>query len=160
MYQTRRSLYVYSIYINRCSCPLTDMLGASRRLLRSRSALATHFGCSARTLHSSSLNMSNLANFKAPSVSNEPNKHYAKGSPDRDSLASAISAFAKKAPLEIPIVIGGKSVGRPYYLPIPGRSTIPKNLLMVLGKNVVNPHPTKPLVTFNSCCQIFQCVSI
>jgi 1-pyrroline-5-carboxylate dehydrogenase len=63
--------------------------------------------------------MSSLANFKVPSVSNEPNKHYAKGSADRDGLAAAISAFAKKAPLEIPLVIGGKSVGRPYFIASP-----------------------------------------
>jgi 1-pyrroline-5-carboxylate dehydrogenase len=59
--------------------------------------------------------MSNLANFKTPSVSNEPNKHYAKDSIDRAGLASAISAFAKKAPLEIPLVIGGKSVSSPCF---------------------------------------------
>jgi hypothetical protein len=95
---------------------LTEMLGASRRLLFSRSVLARLSGCTSRAIHSPSLKMSNLANFKVPSVSNEPNKHYAKGSADRDSLASAISAFVKKSPLEIPLVIGGKSVGRPCFL--------------------------------------------
>ena len=54
--------------------------------------------------------MSNLANFKVPVVSNEPTKHYAKGSPDREGLSSALSAFGKKAPIDIPLVIGGKSV--------------------------------------------------
>ena len=59
--------------------------------------------------------MSNFANFKTPSISNEPNKHYAKDSIDRAGLASAISVFAKKAPLEIPLVVGGKPVSSPYF---------------------------------------------
>jgi hypothetical protein len=92
------------------------MPGASRGLLLSRVVIARPSTCSTRALHSSSLNMSNLANFKVPSVSNEPNKHYAKGSMDRDGLASAISAFATKAPLEIPLVIGGKSVSDSCFL--------------------------------------------
>jgi len=54
--------------------------------------------------------MAAIASFKVPSVSNEPNQHYAKGSPDRDSLASALAVLALKAPLDIPLVIGGKSV--------------------------------------------------
>lgn len=37
-------------------------------------------------------------------------KHYAKGSADRDGLTAAIEAFKKKAPLEIPLVLGGKPV--------------------------------------------------
>ena len=95
---------------------LTEMLGASRGLLFSRSVLATLSGCTSRAIHSSSLKMSNLANFKVPSVFNESNKHYAKGSADRDGLASSISAFVEKSPLEIPLVIGGKSVDRPCFL--------------------------------------------
>ena len=66
-----------------------------------------------RSFHSSSVKMSNLANFKVPAIFNEPNKHYTKGSPDREGLASALSAFGKKAPIDIPLVIGGKSVSCP-----------------------------------------------
>ncbi|KAF7513377.1 hypothetical protein GJ744_009798 [Endocarpon pusillum] len=54
--------------------------------------------------------MSTIAAFKLPNIQNEPNKHYAKGSADRDGLTAAIEAFKKKAPLEIPLVVGGKSV--------------------------------------------------
>ena len=54
--------------------------------------------------------MSQLANFKVPVVGNEPNKHYGKGSPDREALSAAVAALQKRAPLEIPLVISGKSL--------------------------------------------------
>lgn len=54
--------------------------------------------------------MSTLAAFKVPNITNEPNKHYGKGSPDREGLAAAISALQKKAPIEVPVVINGKSI--------------------------------------------------
>ncbi|ERF70620.1 Delta-1-pyrroline-5-carboxylate dehydrogenase [Endocarpon pusillum Z07020] len=54
--------------------------------------------------------MATIAAFKLPNIQNEPNKHYAKGSADRDGLTAAIEAFKKKAPVEIPLVLGGKSV--------------------------------------------------
>lgn len=77
--------------------------------------------------------MATLASFKLPKIANEPNvrqfrtlgfggrilvadvvvllqKHYAKGSPEREHLAAAVAAFKKNAPLEIPLVVGGKSV--------------------------------------------------
>ncbi|EEH46803.2 1-pyrroline-5-carboxylate dehydrogenase [Paracoccidioides brasiliensis Pb18] len=37
-------------------------------------------------------------------------QNYAKGSPERGKLASAIAAFKKQAPLQIPLLIGGKHV--------------------------------------------------
>ncbi|KKZ68563.1 1-pyrroline-5-carboxylate dehydrogenase [[Emmonsia] crescens] len=55
-------------------------------------------------------NMATLATFKPPVVQNEPTQNYAKGSPEREKLASAIAAFKKQSPLEIPLVINGKHV--------------------------------------------------
>lgn len=54
--------------------------------------------------------MSTLGVFKLPIIQNEPNKHYAKGSADREGLIAAIEAFQKRAPLDIPLVVGGRSV--------------------------------------------------
>ncbi|PGH01479.1 1-pyrroline-5-carboxylate dehydrogenase [Helicocarpus griseus UAMH5409] len=54
--------------------------------------------------------MATLASFKPPAVQNEPTQNYAKGSPEREKLASAIAAFKKQAPLQIPLVIGGKQL--------------------------------------------------
>ncbi|KAI9876550.1 MAG: 1-pyrroline-5-carboxylate dehydrogenase, partial [Watsoniomyces obsoletus] len=54
--------------------------------------------------------MSTLAAFKVPNITNEPNKHYGKGSPDREGLAAAISALQNNAPIEVPVVINGKSI--------------------------------------------------
>lgn len=36
--------------------------------------------------------------------------HYAKGSAQREQLTSALESFQKKAPLQVPIVVGGKEV--------------------------------------------------
>lgn len=55
--------------------------------------------------------MSQLASFKAPNITNEPNKHYTKGSSDRESLVAAVAALQKKAPLKIPIVVSGQAIG-------------------------------------------------
>ncbi|EER27978.1 1-pyrroline-5-carboxylate dehydrogenase [Coccidioides posadasii str. Silveira] len=54
--------------------------------------------------------MANLAAFKPPAIQNEPNLHYAKGSPDREKLQRAIKEFKGKVPVEVPVVIGGKSI--------------------------------------------------
>jgi 1-pyrroline-5-carboxylate dehydrogenase len=54
--------------------------------------------------------MSTLAAFKIPNITNEPNKHYTKGSPDREGLISAVEALQKKTPLEVPLFISGKSI--------------------------------------------------
>ncbi|PGH11083.1 1-pyrroline-5-carboxylate dehydrogenase [Polytolypa hystricis UAMH7299] len=58
----------------------------------------------------SSLKMATLAAFKPPQVQNESNKHYVKGSVEREELQIAVAALKKQAPLEIPVVIGGKSI--------------------------------------------------
>ncbi|KAK2750317.1 1-pyrroline-5-carboxylate dehydrogenase [Myotisia sp. PD_48] len=82
--------------------------------------------------------MANLATFKPPAVQNEPNvrlilyffyfvvlrlalelnfsltifffqqKHYVKGSPDRQKLVNAVAAFKKAAPVNVPVIVGGK----------------------------------------------------
>ena len=65
---------------------------------------------SSRAFSTTKPEMSTLANFKIPIVGNEPNKHYAKGSPDRDGLAAAVAALQKRAPIEIPLVVSGKSI--------------------------------------------------
>lgn len=54
--------------------------------------------------------MSTLAAFKIPTISNEPNKHYTKGSADRQALEDAIKTLQKNGPLDIPLAISGKSV--------------------------------------------------
>ncbi|KAF2461149.1 delta-1-pyrroline-5-carboxylate dehydrogenase [Lineolata rhizophorae] len=51
-----------------------------------------------------------MATFKVPSINNEPNLHYAKGSPDRQKLADAMSSFRKTLPVKIPLFVGGKEV--------------------------------------------------
>ena len=37
-------------------------------------------------------------------------KHYEKDSPERKKLVAALAALKKNAPLDIPLVIGGKQV--------------------------------------------------
>lgn len=54
--------------------------------------------------------MSSLAAFKIPNITNEPNKHYTPGSPDRKALEQAIQTLQQKAPLDIPLTVSGKSV--------------------------------------------------
>ena len=73
--------------------------------------------------------MTTLAAFKLPNIQNEPNvspkafrvmkprmmlilaqKHYEKRSAEREGLTAAIEAFQRRAPLDIPLVLGGKSV--------------------------------------------------
>lgn len=51
-----------------------------------------------------------LASFKVPKIENEPNKHYAPGTLERKALEDALAATKQKAPLNIPLVIGGKEV--------------------------------------------------
>ncbi|KAK4547419.1 hypothetical protein LTR36_001075 [Oleoguttula mirabilis] len=52
--------------------------------------------------------MATLATFRVPDIKNEPNKHYEKGSIDREKLTAAVQALRLRAPLEIPIVVAGK----------------------------------------------------
>lgn len=63
-----------------------------------------------RSFSSTPFTMSTLAAFKIPTITNEPNKHYAKGSPDREGLAAAVEALQGRAPIEIPLVVSGKSI--------------------------------------------------
>ena len=78
----------------------------SRTLLRSLRAPAA---CTPRSSVQSS-SMSVLAAFKVPNIVNEPNKHYGKGSPDRQALADAVKALQDKAPLDVPLAVSGKSI--------------------------------------------------
>jgi len=57
-----------------------------------------------------SSSMSVLAAFKVPNIANEPNKHYGKGSPEREALADAVKALQDKAPLDVPLSVSGKLV--------------------------------------------------
>ncbi|KAF4549438.1 Aldehyde dehydrogenase-like protein 11 [Elsinoe fawcettii] len=54
--------------------------------------------------------MATLAGFRVPDINNEPNKHYAKGSPDRQGFADAVKALKEKAPLQVPAVVAGKHI--------------------------------------------------
>lgn len=38
--------------------------------------------------------------------------HYAKGSEQRAGLAAALAKFQERAPLQVPLVVGGKEVSR------------------------------------------------
>ncbi|KAH6845247.1 Aldehyde/histidinol dehydrogenase [Chaetomium sp. MPI-CAGE-AT-0009] len=58
----------------------------------------------------STTRMSTIAAFKIPKVANEPNQHYAKNSPQRAGLTSAIESLQKKGTLEVPLVVGGKEI--------------------------------------------------
>ncbi|KJX95235.1 delta 1-pyrroline-5-carboxylate dehydrogenase like protein [Zymoseptoria brevis] len=49
-----------------------------------------------------------LASFKIPTVNNEPNQHYGKGSIDREKLAAAMKTLRSKSPVQVPIMVGGK----------------------------------------------------
>ena len=45
-----------------------------------------------------------------PTAYMDMQKHYTKGSEDRQKLADAVAALKSKAPLEVPIVVAGKEV--------------------------------------------------
>lgn len=51
-----------------------------------------------------------LANFKIPTVNNEPNQHYAKGSVDRQKLQDAVARMTKQGPVEVPLAVGGEYI--------------------------------------------------
>ena len=57
--------------------------------------------------------MSTIASFKLPKVLNEPNHHYAKGSEQREGLMAAVERLRRRAPMQVPIVVGGKEVCTP-----------------------------------------------
>ncbi|KAL4922475.1 Aldehyde/histidinol dehydrogenase [Aspergillus aurantiobrunneus] len=67
----------------------------------------------ARTTVASALSRTKAASyatFKVPRIDNEPNKHYAPGSPDRKALQDALARTKQDAPLGVPLVIAGKEV--------------------------------------------------
>ncbi|KAK7528782.1 Aldehyde/histidinol dehydrogenase [Phyllosticta citriasiana] len=55
-------------------------------------------------------NAGTLATFKVPKVDNEPNKHYIKGSVDRQKLQDAVERIKKQGPIDIPAFVGGKQI--------------------------------------------------
>ncbi|KAE8144836.1 Aldehyde/histidinol dehydrogenase [Aspergillus avenaceus] len=59
---------------------------------------------------SSVRSMGSYATFKVPRIDNEPNKHYAPGTPDRKGLEDALAKHKQSAPLNVPLVIGGKEI--------------------------------------------------
>ncbi|KAI9759091.1 MAG: 1-pyrroline-5-carboxylate dehydrogenase [Chaenotheca gracillima] len=67
--------------------------------------------------------MATMASFIVPTINNEPNKHYAKGSPDRAKLGAALEALKKKAPLEVPLVVGGQEIKSSTILSQPNPSS-------------------------------------
>ncbi|CRG90787.1 1-pyrroline-5-carboxylate dehydrogenase [Talaromyces islandicus] len=54
--------------------------------------------------------MGTYANFKIPTINNEPNKHYIPGSPDRKGLEAALAQVKASKSRSIPLVIGGKEI--------------------------------------------------
>ncbi|KAF4306609.1 putative delta-1-pyrroline-5-carboxylate dehydrogenase protein [Botryosphaeria dothidea] len=61
-------------------------------------------------LRLASRKMGHLATFKVPTVNNEPNQHYAKGSADRKKLQEAIERHKKQGAVEVPVFVGGKEI--------------------------------------------------
>lgn len=63
--------------------------------------------CGCRTSRAS---MATLATFRPPTITNEPNQHYAKGSQQREGLTAAVEKLQQQLPLEVPVVVGGKQI--------------------------------------------------
>ncbi|KAF1930971.1 delta 1-pyrroline-5-carboxylate dehydrogenase [Didymella exigua CBS 183.55] len=57
-----------------------------------------------------------IANFKIPTINNEPNQHYTKGSVDRQKLQDAIAALKKKGAVTVPLAIGGEHINNSSVL--------------------------------------------
>jgi 1-pyrroline-5-carboxylate dehydrogenase len=73
-------------------------------------------------------NTRTIATFKVPAVNNEPNvcieypgvwrtisdesmkPTYSRGTVDREKLAAALKSFRQQAPVDVPVVIAGKTV--------------------------------------------------
>ncbi|RYP13290.1 hypothetical protein DL765_006964 [Monosporascus sp. GIB2] len=86
----------------------SSLAAASRRHIITRVPASQLAG--ARSLSTTSSRLTTLASFKTPKVFNEPNQHYAKGSPQRKGLYSALEAMKQRGPVDIPIVVGGKEM--------------------------------------------------
>ncbi|GAM42620.1 delta-1-pyrroline-5-carboxylate dehydrogenase [Talaromyces pinophilus] len=54
--------------------------------------------------------INSYANFKIPTINNEPNKHYIPGSPDRRGLELALAQVKQSNIRNIPLLIGGKEI--------------------------------------------------
>ncbi|THX43820.1 delta-1-pyrroline-5-carboxylate dehydrogenase 1 [Aureobasidium pullulans] len=55
-------------------------------------------------------NTRTIATFKVPAVNNEPNPTYSRGTVDREKLAAALKSFRQQAPVDVPVVIAGKTI--------------------------------------------------
>ncbi|KAH0293189.1 1-pyrroline-5-carboxylate dehydrogenase [Aureobasidium namibiae CBS 147.97] len=55
-------------------------------------------------------NTRTIATFKVPAVNNEPNPTYSRGTVDREKLAAALKSFRQQAPVNVPVVIAGKTI--------------------------------------------------
>ncbi|KAF1951504.1 delta 1-pyrroline-5-carboxylate dehydrogenase-like protein [Byssothecium circinans] len=54
--------------------------------------------------------VSTIANFKIPTINNEPNQHYYKGSVDRQKLQDAVAALKRRMPINVPLAVGGQEI--------------------------------------------------
>lgn len=54
--------------------------------------------------------MSHISRFTLPHITNEPNLHYAPGSPEQQAVLREVDAFRKSGPVEIPCFVGGQPV--------------------------------------------------
>ncbi|CEO60566.1 Putative Delta-1-pyrroline-5-carboxylate dehydrogenase, mitochondrial [Penicillium brasilianum] len=77
-------------------------------LLRTRVQPFSRLAC--RMPSSGSRALNTYATFKVPQINNEPNKHYAPGSPDRKGLEDALASYKQSAPLDVPLVVAGKEI--------------------------------------------------
>jgi 1-pyrroline-5-carboxylate dehydrogenase len=64
----------------------------------------------AAAFQQTSRKMSTIASFKLPAITNEPNQHYQKGSPERQKLSDALEAFKRQSPLDVPLAVAGKHI--------------------------------------------------
>ncbi|THX59917.1 delta-1-pyrroline-5-carboxylate dehydrogenase 1 [Aureobasidium pullulans] len=55
-------------------------------------------------------NARTIATFKVPAVNNEPNPTYSRGTVDREKLAAALKSFRQQGPVDVPVVIAGKTI--------------------------------------------------
>ena len=78
-------------------------------------------------------NTRTIATFKVPAVNNEPNvccevlkslatqsdilvqPTYSRGTVDREKLAAALKSFRQQAPVDVPVIIAGKTVRMSTY---------------------------------------------
>ncbi|CAI6240101.1 unnamed protein product [Periconia digitata] len=83
-------------------------LGAASRTV----TLSTHANAPAASRRS----VATIANFKVPTINNEPNQHYTKGSVDRQKLQDAVAALKKRTPLQVPLALGGQEINNSSIL--------------------------------------------